>query len=81
MNSIAIGLSLSAVQHLVSLTRKIAIGDSLSAVQHLASLTRKLRPSVASNYQVLICSQGIKGRRACRRPLMDYTFWWIAKLW
>ena len=49
----AMGLSLSAVQRLASLTRKIAIGDSLSAVQHLASLTRKSRPSVASNYQAV----------------------------
>jgi len=49
----AIGLSLSAVQHLVSLTRKKAIGLSLSAEQHLASLTRKTWPSAASGYQAM----------------------------
>ena len=62
--------SLSAVQHLARLTRKIAIGDSLSAVQHLARLTRKSRPSVASNYQAGFCSQGIK-RPAYTPPAFD----------
>ena len=45
-------------------------GLSLSAVRHLASLTRKTRPSAASGYQAIFCSQGIK-RPAYMPPAFD----------
>ena len=49
---------------------KKAIGLSLSAEQHLVSLTRKTRPSAASGYQAMFCSQGIK-RPAYMPPAFD----------
>ena len=45
-------------------------GLSLSAIQRLASLTRKTRPSAASGYQAIFCSQGIK-RPAYTPPAFD----------
>ena len=67
------------------------MGDSLRAIQHEARSTRKTRPWAQAAVRPYFAIKVSKGRRACRRLLMDCTLWgciqvvysdfrWIVKL-